>query len=163
MRSLKTFVRLEERHCTRADIHEELETTLALVQHELKNRISVVREFGELPQIKCLPNQVNQVFLNLLVNVSQAIDGKGEIRIATRNLGDRVEIAFSDTGSGIRPDHLDQLFEPGFTTKEVGVGSGLGLAICYKIIEAHGDRIEVESELGRGTTFTVMLPVTAPD
>ncbi len=163
VRSLKTFVRLEQRQCTRADIHEELETTLTLVRHELKNRITVVREFGELPQIECLANQVNQVFLNLLVNASQAIEGKGEIRIATRNLGDRVEIAFSDTGSGIRPEHLDQLFEPGFTTKDVGVGSGLGLAICYKIIEAHGGRIEVESELGRGTTFTIMLPVHAPD
>ena len=100
--------------------------------------------------------------MNLLVNASQAVEGKGRIHITTRAEGDHVRIAFTDSGSGIRPENLDKVFEPGFTTKGAGDGTGLGLAICYKIIHAHHGDIKVESELGKGATFTITLPVRAP-
>ena len=162
VRSLKSFARLEEPECRRADIHEEIDSALTLVHHELKTRIEVERDYGELPDIDCFPGPLNQVFMNLLVNAAQAIEGKGRIRITTRAEDDRVRIAFTDSGSGIRPENLDKVFEPGFTTKVVGDGTGLGLAICYKIIHAHHGDIKVESELGKGATFTITLPVRAP-
>ena len=162
VRSLKSFSRLEEPTC-KASIHEEIEAALTLVHHELKTRIDVERDYGELPDVECVSGQLNQVFMNLLVNASQAIEGKGRIRITTRAEGDHVRIAFEDSGSGIRPENLDRVFEPGFTTKVAGDGTGLGLAICYKIIHAHHGNIEVESELGEGATFTVTLPVRAPE
>ncbi len=163
VRSLKSFARLEEPECRRADMHEEIDSALTLVHHELKTRIEVERDYGELPDVDCFPGPLNQVFMNLLVNAAQAIEGKGRIRITTRAEGDHVRIAFTDSGSGIRPENIDQVFEPGFTTKGVGDGTGLGLAICYKIIPAHHGDIEVESELGEGATFTVTLPVRAPE
>ena len=162
VRSLKSFARLEEPECRKADIHEEIGSALTLVHHELKNRIEVERDYGELPAVECFPNHLNQVFMNLLVNASQAIEGKGRIRITTRVEDDRVRIAFQDSGIGIRPENLDKIFEPGFTTKSAGDGTGLGLSICYKIIHAHHGDIAVESELGEGTTFTITLPVHAP-
>jgi signal transduction histidine kinase len=121
--------------------------------------------------VECHPNQINQVFMNLLVNACQAMDGPGTIRITTRLVdgpGDRaasggagpaVEIAIADTGRGIPPDDLPRVFDPGFTTKGVGVGTGLGLSICYQIVEAHGGNIAAASRPGSGTTFTVTLPV----
>ncbi len=163
VRSLKSFARLEEPECRRADIHEEIDSALTLVHHELKTRIEVERDYGELPDVDCFPGPLNQVFMNLLVNAAQAIEGKGRIRITTRAEGDHVRIAFTDSGSGIRPENIDQVFEPGFTTKVVGDGTGLGLAICYKIIHAHHGDIKVESELGEGATFTITLPVRAPE
>jgi two-component system NtrC family sensor kinase len=161
VRSLKSFARLEEPECRTVDLHEEIESALTLVHHELKNRIEVERDFGEIPPVECFPNHLNQVFLNLLVNAGQAIDDKGSIRISTRAEDDHVRITFQDSGSGIRPEHLDKIFEPGFTTKDVGHGTGLGLSICYKIIHAHHGDITVESEVGKGTTFTITLPVHA--
>jgi two-component system NtrC family sensor kinase len=158
VRSLRSFARLDEAERKKVDLHEGLESTLTLVNHELKNRIDVVRDYGELPAIECYPNQLNQVFMNILVNASQAIKGNGTITIRTRAEGETVTLAFSDTGAGIGPEHLAKVFDPGFTTKGVGVGTGLGLAICYKIVKEHGGRIDVESERGRGTTFTVTLP-----
>ena len=163
VRSLKSFARLEEPECRQADIHEEIDAALTLVHHELKTRIEVERDYGELPDVECLPGQLNQVFMNLLVNAAQAIEGKGRIRITTRAEGDQVRITFTDSGSGIRPENLDKVFEPGFTTKVVGDGTGLGLAICYKIIHAHHGDIKVDSELGDGATFTITLPVRAPE
>ncbi len=163
VRSLKSFARLEEPECRRADIHEEIDSALTLVHHELKTRIEVERDYGELPDVDCFPGPLNQVFMNLLVNATQAIEGKGRIRITTRAEGDHVRIAFTDSGSGIRPENVDKVFEPGFTTKVVGDGTGLGLAICYKIIHAHHGDIEVESELGKGATFTITLPVHGPE
>jgi two-component system NtrC family sensor kinase len=159
VRSLRTFARLDDAERKKVDVHEGLESTLILVHHELKNRIEVVRDYAETPEIECFPNQLNQVFMNLLVNAAQAIEGNGKITITTRAEGDHITIAFTDTGTGIRPEHLDKIFDPGFTTKGVGVGSGLGLPICFKIVEEHGGRIDVDSELGKGTTFTVTLPI----
>ncbi len=157
--SLRNFARLDEADLKTADLHEGLESTLTLVHHELKNRIEVEKDYGDIPAIRCHPNQINQVFMNLLVNASQAIDGKGKISIRTFREGDIVNVQFSDSGVGIPPEDLPRIFDPGFTTKGVGVGTGLGLSICFKIAQDHGGRIDVESEVGRGSTFTVRLPI----
>jgi len=109
--------------------------------------------------VYCSPNQLNQVFMNLFINASQAIDGKGEIRIRTRADDAKVCIQIADNGKGILPEHLPKIFDPGFTTKGTGVGTGLGLAICYNIIQKHKGSITVESEPGRGTEFTLTLPI----
>ena len=158
VRSLRSFARLDEAERKKVDLHQGLESTLTLVHHELKNRVEVIRDFGEIPEIDCYPNQLNQVFMNILVKASQAIEGGGTITVTTRHPGENITVAFSDTGTGISPENVHKIFDPGFTTKGVGVGTGLGLAICYKIVEEHRGSIEVESELGRGTTFTVRLP-----
>jgi len=162
VRSLRNFARLDEAERKMADLHEGLESTLTLVHHETKNRIEVVRDFGDIPEIECFPDQLNQVFMNILVNAAHAIEGKGKITITTRSNAGSVILTFLDTGKGISPENLVKIFDPGFTTKGVGVGSGLGLAICYRIVKEHGGRIEVQSELGRGSTFTITLPVRAP-
>ena len=146
-----------------ADLHEGLESTLTLVHHEIKNRIEVIRDYGDIPQVRCHPNQINQVFMNLLVNASQAIPEQGEIRIRTFRDGDKVKVQISDNGVGIPAEHLTKIYDPGFTTKGVGVGTGLGLSICFKIVQDHGGGIDVESEVGRGSTFTVWLPIREED
>lgn len=163
VRSLRNFARLDEAEVKEVDIHEGLESTLTLVYHEYKNRIEIERDFGHLPPVRCYPNQLNQVFMNILVNAIHAIPGEGKITIGTRALGDQVEISFTDTGVGIAPENLDRIFDPGFTTKGVGIGTGLGLSIVYKIIEAHHGRVEVESKVGQGTTFRLILPVQIPE
>jgi len=157
--SLRNFARLDEAELKTADLHEGLESTLTLVHHELKNRIEVVREYGDIPPISCHPNQINQVFMNMLVNASQAIKGEGTITIRTFRQGDIVNVQFSDTGTGIPPENVSRIFDPGFTTKGVGVGTGLGLSICFKIVQDHGGSIDVESEVGKGSTFTIRLPL----
>jgi len=161
VKSLRNFARLDEAERKKVDLHEGLESTLTLIYHELKNRIEVVRDFRELPLVDCFPNQINQVFMNLLVNGMQAIEGPGTISITTRAAQDNVIVEIRDTGAGISPENLQKIFDPGFTTKGVGVGTGLGLSIVYKIIEAHGGKITVDSTVGKGTTFTIALPVTA--
>ncbi|PYV09063.1 MAG: hypothetical protein DMG07_24090, partial [Acidobacteria bacterium] len=158
VRSLRTFARLDEAERKKADIHEGIESTLTLVAHELKRRINVVKEFGSVREIECYPNQLNQVFMNMLVNASQAIDGEGEIRIRTWEEADSVRIAISDNGKGIPPELRSKVFDPGFTTKQAGLGTGLGLSICLRIVQDHGGWIELDSAVGRGTTFTIVLP-----
>jgi len=172
VRSLRNFSRLDEAERKPADVHEGLESTLTLVAHVLRNRITVRRDYGELPQIDCYANQLNQVFLNVLVNGAHAIADTGEITIRTRfvppgapgsekvrGTGGAVVVEISDTGCGIPSENLTRVFDPGFTTKGVGVGTGLGLAISYRIIDNHQGRIEAESEVGTGTTFRITLPV----
>lgn len=159
VRSLKNFARLDEAEFQKADLHEGLDSTLTLVHHELRNRAVVIKDYGVLPLVYCSPNQLNQVFMNLFINASQALDGKGEIRIKTRTLDGKVSIQIADTGKGILPEHLPRIFDPGFTTKGTGIGTGLGLSICYNIIQKHKGTITVESEPGRGTEFTITLPV----
>ncbi len=161
VRSLKNFARLDEAELQDADLHEGLESTLTLLHHELKNRITVEKDYGDLPLVKCLPNQLNQVFMNLIMNAAQAIDDKGKIKIKTFARKDVVVIEISDSGRGIAKEKIDKIFDPGFTTKGVGVGTGLGLSISYNIIQKHRGKIEVESEVGKGTTFRVILPVVA--
>ncbi len=157
--SLKNFARLDEAEQKKADIHEGLESTLVIVQHKLRGRIDVHKEYGKLPMVECYPNRLNQVFMNLLVNAAQAIPDRGTIVIETSRRGDFVRIAISDDGVGIPPQNLAKVFDPGFTTKGVGFGTGLGLSICYKIIEQHGGKIAVESRNHR-TTFTIDLPIS---
>jgi len=159
IRSLKTFARLDEAERKKVNLHEGLDSTLTLVHHQLKNRIRVVKEYGDLPEVECYPNQVNQVFMNLLVNAEQAMPEQGTLTIKTFRDQDQVKILISDTGVGIPKENLSRIFDPGFTTKGVGVGTGLGLSICYKIIQDHHGKIEVTSEVGKGTTFTLSLPL----
>lgn len=158
--SLKNFARLDEAERKRVNIHEGLDSSLVLVHHQLKNRIAVVKEYGTLPEIECSPNQLNQVFMNLLVNAAQAMPGRGTLTIRTLHLGNEIQIKIGDTGIGIPRENMRKIFDPGFTTKGVGVGTGLGLSICNKIIQGHRGRIAVESEVGRGTTFTLTLPIS---
>jgi signal transduction histidine kinase len=163
VRSLKNFARLDEAEFQKADLHEGLDSTLTLVHHELKNRAVVLKDYGNLPLVYCSPNQLNQVFMNLFINASQAIDGKGEIRIRTGADEGKVWIQIADNGKGILPEHLPKIFDPGFTTKGTGVGTGLGLSICYNIIQKHKGSITVESEPGKGAEFTITLPVQPQD
>ncbi len=157
--SLRNFARLDEADLQIADLHEGLDSTLTLVHHELKNRITVIKEYGDIKPVRCHPNQINQVFMNLLVNASQSILEKGEVRIRTFVEDGMAKVSISDTGVGIPAENLSRIFDPGFTTKGVGVGTGLGLSICFKIAQDHGGSIDVESEVGRGSTFTLALPV----
>ncbi|MDD5383606.1 MAG: PAS domain S-box protein [Gallionella sp.] len=142
-----------------ADLTKCLESTLTIVWNELKYKCEVVKEFGVLPQIYCLPLQLDQVFMNLLVNAAQSIETRGTITIRTGQERDRVWAEITDTGAGIPADILPRIFDPFFTTKPVGTGTGLGLSVSYGIIERHHGKIEVRSEIGKGSTFRVILPV----
>ncbi len=141
------------------DLHEGLDNTLLLLRHELKHRIEVVKQYGELPPVECYPSQVNQVFMNLLLNASQAISGSGTVTIRTERRGEEVAVEIADSGMGIPPELLDRIFESGFTTKGTKSGMGLGLRLCREIVERQGGRIEVESQVGEGSTFRVLLPL----
>ncbi len=141
-----------------ADLHKGIDSTLNIVNNEIKYKAKVVKEYGTLPEIECLPSQLNQVFMNLLVNASHAIESQGTITVRTGADERSLWVSVSDTGSGIAPENLKRIFEPFFTTKPVGKGTGLGLSLSYGILQKHGGRLEVESELGRGTTFRVILP-----
>jgi signal transduction histidine kinase len=156
--SLRHFARLDEGEMKKADIHEGIEGAVTLVQHDLKGRVEIERCYADLEPIMCFPGKLNQVFLNILVNASQAIKAKGKITITTSKTGNEIHVAIGDTGKGIPQKNLKSFFDPGYTTKGVGVGTGLGLSICYQIMQQHKGRIEVESELGKGSVFTVKLP-----
>jgi PAS domain S-box-containing protein len=158
VRRLRSFARLDEAELKTVDIHEGLEDTIALLQHELKLNVTVEKNYGDVPDIACFPGKLNQVFLNLLVNAKQAIEGRGVISITTFIKDRHVHIEFRDSGKGIPKENLKKVFDPGFTTKGVGVGTGLGLSIVYQIIEDHHGSIHVDSELGKGTTFSIALP-----
>jgi signal transduction histidine kinase len=159
VRNLRNFARLDEAELKRVDIHESLEATLRLVQHQFKDRIEVVRNFSQIPAIVCYPSRLNHVFLNILVNAGEAIKGNGKIGISTFQKDHKIHVIFKDNGLGIRKEHLSKIFDPGFTTKGVGVGTGLGLSICYQIIKDHKGEIKVESEPGQGSAFTIILPM----
>jgi signal transduction histidine kinase len=160
VRSLKNFARLDEAEFQSADVHVGLDSTLTLLHHRLRNRVEIQKRYGRLPKIQCYPNQLNQVFMNILSNAEQAIADSGTVTISTESAGDHVVVRFTDTGRGIPEHELDQIFDPGFTTKGVGVGTGLGMSISYNIVQKHGGEISVESRPGQGTTVTVTLPVT---
>jgi two-component system NtrC family sensor kinase len=159
VQDLRDFSRAGEAVWEWANIHACLDSTLNVVRNEIRYKAEVVREYGELPQIECYPSQLNQVFMNLLINGAQAIVGQGAITIRTGTEGDQVWVAISDTGAGIAPENMARIFDPFFTTKPVGKGTGLGLSLCYGIVERHGGRIEVRSVVGEGTTFRVRLPI----
>ncbi len=157
---LKSFSRVDDTETRLADINECLESTLNIAWNEIKYKATVTKELGEIPAVRCNPQQLNQVFLNLLVNAAHAIEGQGEIGVGTCHEGEWIAIRVSDTGCGIPEEIRGRIFEPFFTTKEVGIGTGLGLSISYDIVRKHGGEISVESEPGNGTTFTVRIPVT---
>ena len=158
VRRLRSFARLDEAELKKVDVHEGLEDTLTLVHHEIKHNIQIVRDYGKLPLMSVFPSRLNQVFLNLINNARQAIRNKGTITIRTWVEEKTAAIAISDDGVGIPKENLSRVFDPGFTTKGVGVGTGLGLSICYQIVKDHRGRIDVESEVGKGATFTVRIP-----
>ncbi|MBL8520818.1 MAG: hypothetical protein JNK75_09100 [Betaproteobacteria bacterium] len=156
--NLKNFSRLDLSKTTWFDVRDGLDSTLVIARNVVKSH-HVVKEFTEVPKIECSPSQLNQVFLNLITNAAQALPAAGGIlTLRTRAEGKEVRIEVSDNGKGIAPEHLPRIFDPFFTTKPVGEGTGLGLSIAYKIVNAHGGRIAVDSTPGCGTTFSVFLP-----
>jgi len=159
VRRLRTFARLDEAEFKRADVNEGLRDTLMLIQHKSKAGIELETELDpKLPLLPCFPSQLNQVFLNLLVNAIQAIEPPGRVTVSSRHETGWVCVTVEDDGRGIPAEHLERIFDPGFTTKGVRVGTGLGLSISYQIIEEHRGRIEVKSRVGEGTRFDVWLP-----
>jgi signal transduction histidine kinase len=156
--NLKNFARLDESETTKADIHEGLDSVLVLIKHDLLKNIEVVRQYGEIPPFVCQPRKLNQVFFNILKNACQAIEDKGRITITTSLKENMVHVAIGDTGKGIKQEELESIFDPGFTTKGSVVRTRLGLSICYQIIDEHHGKIDVESQPGKGSVFTVILP-----
>ena len=162
VQALKDFSHVGETEWQVADLHQGLDSTLHIVANEIKYKATVDKQYGQLPPVTCLASQLNQVFMNLLVNAGHAIQEHGVITIRTGCEGDWVWVAIGDSGCGIAPENLNRIFEPFFTTKPVGSGTGLGLSLSYGIVSKHGGRIEVSSTVGAGTTFTVHLPVAPP-
>ena len=160
VRGLKTFVRMDTAEMRKADLNQQIESTLKLTQGEFRGRIAVETDFGELQPVECHASMLGQVFLNILVNAGQAIDGPGKITVRTRAEGGRAHISIADTGRGIKSEDRRKIFAGGFTTKPVGVGTGLGLSLSKRIVEeTHGGSIDFESEVGVGTTFHIRIPV----
>ncbi len=159
---LRNFSRLDEAEMKEADIHEGLDGSLALLNYKLKDKVEVVRDYGAVGKIHCYPGQLNQVFMNILANGVQAIADKGTITITTRREGDQVRVSIKDSGAGIPPHVLPKIFDPFFTTKDRERGTGLGLSISHGIVEKHGGRIDVTSEVGKGSEFVITLPATVP-
>ncbi|HMK43069.1 MAG TPA: PAS domain-containing protein [Dissulfurispiraceae bacterium] len=160
VQDLKSFSRVDESESKMADINAGIESTLNIARNELKYKAKIVKELGDIPHIRCNPGQLNQVFMNMLVNAAQAMTRPGEILIRTWADSGNISVLIADTGDGISPDKLSRIFEPFFTTKEVGKGTGLGLSIAYDIIKKHGGHIDVESRVGEGTSFTITVPAT---
>jgi signal transduction histidine kinase len=161
--AMKDFSHIEDEEFKPADLHRGIETTLNVVNNELKYKAEVVRDFGDLPEVECILSQINQVVMNLLVNAAHAIEEFGKITIRTRHEGERAIIEIEDNGKGISPENLNRIFEPFFTTKTIGKGTGLGLSLSFNIIEKHKGRIEALSTPGQGTCFRIALPVNQPE
>lgn len=161
VQDLKDFSRVDaDQEWQWTNIHHGIDSTLNIVSNEVKYKADVVKEYGELPDIECLPSQINQVIMNIVVNGAHAITGdRGRITIRTGADGDNVWIEISDTGAGIPPEILSRIFDPFFTTKPIGSGTGLGLSLSYGIIQKHNGKIEVQSLLNCGTTFRITLPI----
>jgi two-component system, NtrC family, sensor kinase len=164
VQNLRVFSRLDEAEFKRTDVHEGIESTIRLLsRYYSTGHITLFRDYGSLPHLNCYAGQLNQVWMNLLVNAAQAVGDRGEVRIATCFDGRAAHVTISDTGCGIAAEHLGKIFDPFYTTKPVGEGTGLGLSITYGIIERHGGAINVESVKGTGTTFRIIIPVDAQD
>ena len=161
VQDLKDFSRVDSTQAWQlTDLNHCLESTLNVATNEIKHKATVVKSYGDIPEVECLPSQLNQVFLNLMVNAAQAIKDTGTITLSSGAEQGWVWIAVADTGAGIAPEHINRIFDPFFTTKPVGRGTGLGLSVSYNIVTKHGGRIDVESELGKGTCFRIWLPIT---
>ena len=161
VQDLKNFARVEEPNKSSTDINEGLTTTLNMARNELKYNCKVQVELGSLPKILAFPSKLNQVFMNLLINAGQSIEDKGEISVKTFQQGTDIVIEVKDNGSGIDPKILSHIFTPFFTSKPVGEGTGLGLSISHEIIKQHDGKIKVTSEVGKGSCFSIYIPITA--
>jgi signal transduction histidine kinase len=159
LETLRSFARLDEAEFQQTNIHINLDSTLALIPAKTIGGARTVKQYGDVPEIQCYAGRLNQVFMTLLTNAFEAIEGEGSVTIATWKDGDQVFIRITDTGRGIPPHQVDQLFDIGFQAKQSRVAAGLGLAASHSIVSQHGGEIGVESEAGKGTTFTVLLPV----
>jgi len=159
VQDLRTFAHMGDTEWCWADLHEGIDSTLNVAWNELKYKATIQKHYGALPKVYCVPSQLNQVFMNLLVNAAQAIETTGTIIITTMQDDDYVTVAVTDTGKGIAREHLKKIFDPFFTTKPIGTGTGLGLYITFNIAKKHHGDIRVESEPGCGTTFTLRLPI----
>ena len=162
VQDLRDFSRVDSLEWQWADLHAGLESTLNVVMSEIRYKADVVRQFGTLPKVECMPAQLNQVFMNMLVNATQSIAEHGTITLRSGCTDDAVWIAIADTGKGIPAELMTRIFDPFFTTKPVGKGTGLGLSVSYGIVEKHGGHIDVDSTPGQGTTFTIHLPIKRP-
>ena len=159
VRDLKDFSRVDEADKKFIDIHRAIDSTLNIAWNEIKYKAEVEKEYGTVPDIECLPSQLNQIFMNLLVNAAQAFNGtRGKIKIKTYSGKGKAFVEISDNAGGIPPENLNKIFDPFFTTKEPGKGTGLGLSMVYNIIKKHHGDIKVRSEVGEGTAFLVELP-----
>jgi signal transduction histidine kinase len=156
--SFINFARLDEAEFDRVDIHHGIDNTLTLIRNELKEGTNVAKEYGEIPKIACYPGELNQVFMNLLINAGQAIKEKGIITIRTFLENEKLHVQITDTGVGIPPEQIEHLFDPSFTKNGTRVKAGMGLFTSYNIIQKHNGKIKVESEVGKGSTFTIILP-----
>ena len=161
VQNLKNFSRPDHAEYELADLNQCLESAISIAWNEIKSVATLKREFGDIPQLWCCPQLLNQVFLNLLLNAVQALEGQGVISVRTWSDRRRVFVSVADSGRGIPPALRSRVFEPFFTTKEVGTGTGLGLSISYGIAQKHGGEIEVRSKEGEGSTFTLSLPLKA--
>jgi|GEM_PF-3785347 len=161
VQNLKDFAHVDRQlNWEWTDLHKGIDSTVTLASNEIKYKADIVKEYSDLPLVECVLSQLNQVFLNLLVNAAHAMgEERGLIRIRTAVDGDNVQITIADNGCGIPPENLSHIFEPFFTTKPVGKGTGLGLSVSYGIIQSHHGRIDVESEVGQGTSFRITLPI----
>jgi signal transduction histidine kinase len=157
---LKDFPHLDEAEWRWVDLHKGFDSTLNIVHNEIKYKADVAKNYGELPLVECISSQINQVFMNILVNAAHAIEGRGTITITTGISGaDKVWVRINDSGKGIPGHNLRRIFDPFYTTKPVGKGTGLGLSLSYSIVERHAGTIDVQSEVGKGATFTINLPI----
>jgi two-component system NtrC family sensor kinase len=165
VQNLRLFSRLDEAEIKRVDLNQGLEATLRLLSaYYTRGNIELQRDYGDLPPVNCYAAQLNQVWMNLLLNAAQAIGSQpGTVRIVTRCHDATITVSIKDTGPGIIPEHLKRIFDPFFTTKPVGEGTGLGLSISHSIIEKHRGSIHVDNPPGEGTTFTITLPIDAEE
>src|SRR5690606_13486800 len=165
VKGLRLFSRLDEDDVKRADLQEGLDSTIAIINHMLNGRIEVIRDYANIPAVECFPGKLNQVFLNMMSNAIHAIQEKwgeqhgGQLTIRTFADADNVYVGIADNGAGMSEDTKRKLFEPFYTTKDVGVGTGLGLSIAWNTIKKHNGNIQVDSEIGVGTTFTMAIPI----
>jgi signal transduction histidine kinase len=158
VQALRTFSNIDSEEYMEVDLNKGIESSLVIAQSELKEGIEISKELAPLPQIKCHPQQINQVILNLLINAIHAIEEKGTITIRSYYDNKNVYVQICDTGKGIKPEHLRKIFDPFFTTEKIGKGPGLGLSTSYNIIKKQNGEIRVESELGKRTCFTIIIP-----
>ncbi len=159
VQDLKEFSHVNASEWQSSDLHKGLDSTLNIAHNEIKYKAEVIKEYGDMPLVECLPSQINQVLMNLLVNAAQSIEERGRITLRTGHKNGEAWIEVSDTGKGIAKEHINRIFDPFFTTKPVGKGTGLGLSLSYGIIKKHKGRIEVESTPGKGSKFRIWLPI----